>query len=144
MPRTFLTVGRRLTKEKKAVGNDGLGGEIFKAAPEQMARIYYPLTFKTFANIKVPLQDCGGECLDLYKGKGDVRVRKNYRDVLLSNESCRKLGKLLRPNIFCAVSRFEEDNEKLQSISDSMLLGLLGLSLGDWLLTVLWSIATCC
>ena len=94
------------TKEGKAIGNDLLGGEVFKAAPEQMAFLFFPLHLKSFSNIKIPLQDCGGECLDLYKGKGDVKIRKSYRDVLLSNENCKHIGKILRPKIFMAVSDF--------------------------------------
>ena len=43
---------------------------------------------------------------EIFKGKGDPGIPAAYRDVLLANESSKKVGKHLRTHIYKSVSSF--------------------------------------
>ena len=47
-------------KSRKAVGEDGIGGEVFKVAPWILARAWRPLFVKSALTLRPPLQFRGG------------------------------------------------------------------------------------
>ena len=83
----------------KAVGESGLGGELFAAAPETLAKAYFPLTTKAMLHCHTPLQWDGGQLFSLFKGKGEKTDRTNYRDLTITDISCKHFMSSLRSQL---------------------------------------------
>lgn len=81
----------RRVKKQKAPGNDDLRSDLCSLASASLARKYYPLLVKIFAQAAEPYQMKGGTLIYAHKS-GDRSLPDNYRGLLLSSH----LGKCLR------------------------------------------------
>ena len=103
---------RRFSKAKrKAVPEDGLGGELFAAQPHRLARLYHPLLTKATTSFMVPLQIRGGQVHEIYKGKGPQQHASSYRDVTISSEFAKAFGSLLRPRMLPVIAELAGDTQ---------------------------------
>eukprot|EP00959_Pyramimonas_sp_CCMP1952_P046144 963789-Pyramimonas_sp.AAC.1 len=89
IPKAELTMCFRKLAKGKAPGPDGLRGEVFGAAPEEMSRIFHPVMVKASVAMREPADWKCGFIAAFYKGKGDSRLAKNQRSVHLSNVLCK-------------------------------------------------------
>ena len=60
LPTRTELVRRFAASKRKAVPEDGLGGELFAAQPQRMARLFHPLLTKSFTSLVLPMQVRGG------------------------------------------------------------------------------------
>ena len=102
--RTELT-RRFATAKRKAVPEDGLGGELFAAQPHKLARLFHPLLTKTVTLLLVPMQIRGGQIHEIYKGKGLQRLATSYRDVTITSEFAKSFGSLMRPRLLLTIEK---------------------------------------
>ena len=91
-----LAAKYRSLKRGKGFGEGLLCTDVFAAFPNEMSRLQFPLIVKSFVRIQPPLQWKGGMLHELFKGKGASSIRKNYRDILLSNDGGKFALKLIR------------------------------------------------
>ena len=83
----------------KALGESGLGGELFAAAPALFARIYHPVTIKVVLNCIPPIGFTGGRLIDLPKPGANHTLPVGYRDVTVCNSESKPLLGFLRAAI---------------------------------------------
>ena len=83
----------------KAVGLDGIPGELFRAAPAQMARIYQPLFIKAVIAVQQPLQWAGGTLFEAHKGIGDPADLDSFRSLFVASVPGKLYHKFLRSKI---------------------------------------------
>ena len=83
---------------------DGLGGELFAAQPQRMARLFHPLLAKSFTSPMLLMQIRGGQIHEIYKGKGSQKQATSYRDVTIASELAKTVGSLLRPHMLSTVA----------------------------------------
>lgn len=74
----------------KAMGPDGVPGEILRMFPREMAKILFPSMTKFATRLHEPIQWKGGQLIKLYKGKGPVQECTSFRGILLMST----IGKL--------------------------------------------------
>ena len=82
-----------VSKFKKAVGEDLLGGEIFGKCRYEMAKLFHPLFVKSILQVRPPMQYRGGMAAELYNGKGPQSDTSSYRDVCLADFSAKIFGR---------------------------------------------------
>ena len=80
----------------KASGYDAIPGELLKACPTALARLYQPLYVKASLSICRPLQWRGGLLFECYKGSGGPHTAGNYRSLYVSSVVGKGFHKLLR------------------------------------------------
>eukprot|EP00973_Karenia_brevis_P046063 6380325-Karenia_brevis.AAC.1 len=54
----------------KGLGENRLGGELFKVHPQLFSSIYHPIVTKSICSVFMPLQWVGGQVFELLKPKG--------------------------------------------------------------------------
>ena len=96
---------------KKASGEACMGGAPFRFFAIEMAIMNYPIVVKSFMRISSPIQFRGGMLHELYKGKGQMDVVNNWRDVLLANEDTKGVLKLIRRKLMPHVSAMAADTQ---------------------------------
>ena len=84
---TFQEVERQFQQVKRgtAPGLDGLPPELFKAAPQILAKLFHPLMVKASLNIAQPVQWRGGVLFEAYKNSGSPTLAENYRSLFVSS-----------------------------------------------------------
>ena len=105
MPSKTELTRRFASARRKAVPEDGLGGELFAAQPHRLARLFHPLLSKAVTSFLLPLQIRGGQIHEIYKGKGLQKLASNYRDVTIASEFAKSFGSLLRPRMLPIVEK---------------------------------------
>ncbi|CAE7022108.1 unnamed protein product [Symbiodinium sp. CCMP2456] len=100
----------RRASRRKAVGLDGLPGEILAAAPPSMAAAVYPLVFKSMAALCQPVQWRGGILQESWKRAGPTDDPQNYRSLFISSQLGKCYHRLLRrraaPHVGAALHEF--------------------------------------
>ncbi|CAE6930495.1 unnamed protein product, partial [Symbiodinium sp. CCMP2456] len=100
----------RRASRRKAVGLDGLPGEILAAAPPNMAAAVYPLVFKSMAALCQPVQWRGGILQESWKRAGPSDDPQNYRSLFISSQLGKCYHRLLRrraaPHVSAALHEF--------------------------------------
>lgn len=76
-----------------------------------MAKCCFPLMLKTFVRIQPPLQWKGGNLVELFKSKGSPSCCKNYRDILLADDSGKAIGKLVRKRLLPVAVGLSHDSQ---------------------------------
>ena len=104
LPTRTELVRRFAASKRKAAPEDGLGGELFAAQPQRMARLFHPLLTKSFTSLMLPMQIRGGQIHEIYKGKGSQKQATSYRDVTIASEFAKTVGSLLRPRMLSTVA----------------------------------------
>ena len=89
----------------KAFGEGRLAAELFKRFPRDMAKVYFPLAFKSYARLLPPLQWRGGMAVFLFKGKGDPAIPNAYREVILADDCGKALASVIRTRVFPLLSK---------------------------------------
>ena len=79
-----------------ASGLDGLPPEVFKAAPQHMARLFHPLMVKAAWNLVQPVQWRGGVLFEAYKHSGTPTAVENYRSLFVSSVPGKCYHRILR------------------------------------------------
>ena len=87
----------------KATGLDLLPPEIYKACPQEMAKIYMPLFAKTCLKLEQPLAWSGGVLYELYKGSGAHDVMENHRSIFLASCPGKALQRLFRHKVSASI-----------------------------------------
>ena len=84
---TFIEVELQFRKVRcgAASGLDGLPPELFKAAPQSLARLYHPLMLKAAIQIGQPVQWRGGILFEAFKHNGTPTLAENYRSLFVSS-----------------------------------------------------------
>ena len=84
---SFLDVEQQFRNVRcgAAAGLDGLPPELFKAAPQEMARLFHPLMAKAALHIAQPIQWRGGVLFEAYKRNGSPSLAENYRSLFVSS-----------------------------------------------------------
>ena len=98
-------------KSGKAVGEDCLPGELFRAAPNQVLRLLYPLVLKMFTRVHAPLRWKGGLWHELYKGRGSLAVCKSFRGVLLEDHFAKIPAKVCRKALTVDFGQYALDEQ---------------------------------
>ena len=83
----------------KACGLDVIPGEVLKAKPVCMAKLYHPLYAKSVLNLCRPIQWRGGQLYECYKGTGKSSLPQNYRSLYISSVVGKGLHKLRRQRV---------------------------------------------
>eukprot|EP00974_Lingulodinium_polyedra_P026762 2580372-Lingulodinium_polyedra.AAC.1 len=83
-------------KQFKGLGEDGIGGELYKAAPAEFASAMRGLFWKSVFTLSEPLLWRGAFCQELFKGKGDPAATKSYRDINLEDDPAKVLHSAYR------------------------------------------------
>ena len=86
----------RRAPRSKAVGLDGLPGELLASAPTAMARTAYPLLLKAAALLRQPIQWRGGLLQEMWKRSGSQASPDCYRSIFISSHLGKSYHKLLR------------------------------------------------
>ena len=83
----FLDVELQFRKVRcgAAAGLDGLPPELFKAAPQVMARMFHPPMVKAALRIAQPIQWRGGILFEAFKHNGPPSLADNYRSLFVSS-----------------------------------------------------------
>eukprot|EP00973_Karenia_brevis_P059334 8260171-Karenia_brevis.AAC.1 len=84
------------SKPYKGLSEDVIGGELLRACPLEMARLYHPLVYKAACSLSAPLQWKGGALVELYKGRGQMTDRTSYRDVTIGSSPGKGMTSHLR------------------------------------------------
>lgn len=92
---TDLEGALRRVPKGKAIGPDGLPGELCHHQPAALARLLYPCLLKTMLHGHEPLAFKGGVLVPVYKGKGPMDSCSSFRSILISNH----LGKAIHRSI---------------------------------------------
>ena len=79
-----------------ASGLDGLPPEVFKAAPQHMARLFHPLMVKAALNLIQPVQWRGGILFEAYKRSGSPASVESYRSLFVSSVPGKCYHRILR------------------------------------------------
>ncbi|CAE7398742.1 unnamed protein product, partial [Symbiodinium sp. CCMP2456] len=95
----------RRASRRKAVGLDGLPGEVLAAAPAEMALAAFPLFFKSMAALHQPVQWRGGILQESWKRAGPIDCPQNYRSLFISSQLGKCYHRLLRRRVAPYVSR---------------------------------------
>ena len=88
----------------KAVGEDGIGGEVFKVAPWSLARVWHPLFVKSALTLRPPLQFRGGMITELLKASASGSEPGHFRDITIADHSAKTFCKMFRPEIVSAAA----------------------------------------
>ena len=91
-------------KSRKAVGEDGIGGEVFKVAAWSLARAWHPLFVKSALTLRPPLQFRGGMVIELLKTNASGGECGHYRDNTIADHSAKTLCKMFRPETVSAAA----------------------------------------
>ena len=86
----------RELRADKAAGFDGIGAELLKFSPAEMAMKLHPLLVKSAVRGQWPAEFSGGWILPLHK-KGNSKLMTNYRAILLEPTIARAFSKSWRP-----------------------------------------------
>ena len=92
------------SKSRKAVGEDGIGGEVFKVAPWSLARVWHPLFVKSALTLRPPLQFRGGMITELLKVNASGGECDHYRDITIADHTAKTFCKIFRPEIVSAAA----------------------------------------
>lgn len=98
---TQLEAALRKVNMHKAMGPDGVPGEILHMFPREMAKILFPLMSKFAIRLHEPVQWKGGQLIKVYKGKGPVHECSSFRGILLMST----IGKAVRAGMRSKVNR---------------------------------------
>ena len=95
---SFLDVELQFRKVRcgTAAGLDGLPPELFRAAPQEMARLFHPLMVKATLCIAQPIQWRGGVLFEAYKHSGSPSLAENYRSLFVSSVPGKCFHRILR------------------------------------------------
>ena len=95
---TFIDVEDQFRRVRcgAASGLDGLPPEVFKAAPQLMARLFHPLMVKAALNLVQPVQWRGGILFEAYKHSGSPASVDNYRSLFVSSIPGKCYHRILR------------------------------------------------
>ena len=85
----------RATATDRAVGLDGIPGEILHFGAPQVSRAVYALLLKSVFRLAEPVQHKGGTLYCVWKGKGPKHICGSYRGILVSSV----LGKVLHKTV---------------------------------------------
>ena len=85
-------------------------GDLTAAAPAEIADIYYPVVFKSFARLYPPLQWRGGALQELFK-KGSESNKKDFRDGVLADDSGKSVSKYIRTNVLPLVDNLTSNTQ---------------------------------
>ena len=91
-------------KSRKAVGEDGIGAEVFKVAPRSLARAWHPLFVKSALTLRPPLQFRGGMITELLKANASGGECGHYRDITIADHTAKMFCKMFRPEIVSAAA----------------------------------------
>eukprot|EP00929_Paragymnodinium_shiwhaense_P002191 TRINITY_DN1023_c0_g1_i3.p1 TRINITY_DN1023_c0_g1~~TRINITY_DN1023_c0_g1_i3.p1 ORF type:complete len:972 (-),score=171.84 TRINITY_DN1023_c0_g1_i3:1725-4640(-) len=87
-------------KKHKAVGNDGLAGELYKLLLRQIAILHHPLYMKIMLTSEDPAVYRGGDIVDLFKpGKVDHANFDSYRAIFVESVAAKVFHGLTRQPI---------------------------------------------
>ena len=87
----------RIASKTKAVGEDGIGGDIWATFADVLAPHLHSLFVKSLATVSTPLAWKGGMLMELWKGKGSASDLSSYRDILVQDHPAKIHGAILRP-----------------------------------------------
>ena len=79
-----------------AAGLDGLPPELFRAAPQLLAKLFHPLMVKSSLCIAQPVQWRGGVLFEAYKNSGSPSLSENYRSLFVSSVAGKWFHRILR------------------------------------------------
>ena len=96
----------RRVHSHKAMGPDGVPGDILHMFPRELARVLFPLMTKFAVWLHEPVQWKGGQLVKLYKGQGPVQECSSFRGILLMST----IGKAVRAGMRSKVNRAFVDN----------------------------------
>ena len=82
----------------KGLGESLIAGELFAAAPSQLARLYHPLYTKIL-NCLPPATFSGGRLLDLPKLGAAHTLASGYRDITVCNAESKPLLSFIRSSV---------------------------------------------
>ena len=80
----------------RSAGPDGIPDEFFAIFARQLVRLYGPLFYKALLRLDVPVQFAGGILHELPKGSGAADILDNWRYIVCSNSSGKRLHRVLR------------------------------------------------
>eukprot|EP00973_Karenia_brevis_P090044 12400736-Karenia_brevis.AAC.1 len=63
------------------LGENRLGGGLFRARPQFVSTVYHLIVTKSICSVFMPLQWVGGQVLELLKPKGSPLAPVTYRDI---------------------------------------------------------------
>ena len=89
----------RVAAHRKAVGMDKIGGELFRAAPTQLAAMWHPLFLKTTLTLSPPIQFRGGVLVALLKAGVTGKSCEHFRDIGLATVAGKAFAKFYRPRL---------------------------------------------
>ncbi|CAK9110462.1 unnamed protein product, partial [Durusdinium trenchii] len=89
----------RELQSHKAVGMDGIPGELYKVAPRAATAVLMPVLLKTWLRHEPPLQWLGGEVVPTPKHGADLTHPKSWRNIMLYDTAAKIYQKLLRAEI---------------------------------------------
>ena len=95
---TFQEVERQFQQVRcgAASGLDGLPPELFKAAPQLLARLFHPLMVKSSLCLAQPVQWRGGVLFEAYKNSGSPSLSDSYRSLFVSSVPGKCFHRILR------------------------------------------------
>ena len=106
LPSMHDTIGPLKTSPTgRGHGEDVLCGEIARADAHGLAIHLHPLYLKALCGIQEPLQWQGGMLSELLKGVADAASRSNYRDILVSDHTSKRLHSWVKPRIMVKYSK---------------------------------------
>ena len=86
----------RTAPKNKAVGLDGLPGEILRACPAQAAMTLAPLFLKAACGLQQPIQWRGGVIYSAWKRAGEISLPASHRSLFISSVVGKCYHRLLR------------------------------------------------
>ena len=86
----------RTAPKNKAVGLDGLPGEILRVCPAQAAMALAPLFLKAACGLQQPIQWRGGVIYSAWKRAGEISLPANHRSLFISSVVGKCYHRLLR------------------------------------------------
>ena len=89
----------RELQSHKAVGMDGIPGELYKVAPRAATAVLMPVLLKTWLRHEPRLQWLGGEVVPTPKPGADLTHPKSWRNIMLYDTAAKIYQKLLRAEI---------------------------------------------
>ena len=89
--------------KRKAVGEDGIGGDIWALFADVLTPAIHPLLTKMLLAVEVPIVLKGGMLAELWKGKGSRCSIPSYRDIMIQDHPAKLLGACIRPHLRAAV-----------------------------------------